>query len=450
MTRPDPAAVLAACEAVPRYTSYPTAPHFKAGEGERLMDVMLDSIGGPVSVYIHIPYCDRLCWFCGCHTKQTLKYAPVREYVGFLVQEIALLAKRLGRKPVLSRLHLGGGSPSLLELDDLKRIRAALEECFSFAVDAEVSIEIDPSDHGAGSLEGYRALGVTRASIGVQDFDPKVQAAINRPQSFESTRDVIAALRGSGVGSVNIDALYGLPLQTMDTLRDTIRKVIELSPDRVALFGYAHVPWVKKHQQMIRDEDLPGQLERFHQAETAEEMLLAAGYEKIGIDHFAKPGDELAAAARKGALRRNFQGYTTDDCSTLIGLGASSISGFDGGFVQNIVATGQYQACVSEGRLPASRGCERTLDDRMRGHMIERLMCDFSGSLPALEEKFGEAARPLAAEARLIAAMEKQGLCRMEGDRFTVPTEARAFTRIVASRFDAYLPDSMFRYSKAV
>lgn len=450
MRKPDPAQVLAACESVPRYTSYPTAPHFKPGEGERLMEALLAAIDGPVSAYIHIPYCDRLCWFCGCHTKHTLKYGPVTEYVDHLVRETGLLADKLGRKPLLERLHLGGGSPSLLRTEDLARIRAALAATFDIAGDAEISIEIDPSDHGAGSLDGFAALGVTRASIGVQDFAPQVQAAINRPQTFEATRDVIASLRSHGVESINIDALYGLPLQTMDTLRATIRQVIDLAPDRVALFGYAHVPWVKKHQQMIREEDLPGQVERFHQAEAAEEVLIDAGYAKIGIDHFALPGDGLARAAREGRLRRNFQGYTTDECATLIGLGGSSISAFEGGFVQNIVATGQYQACVAEGRLPASRGCERTLDDRIRGHVIERLMCDFALDLGDLERRFGVSARTVVLEARKISAMETQGLCALDGDVFRIPEAARAFTRIVASRFDAYLPDSMFRYSRAV
>lgn len=452
MTKIDPAAILARHEAAPRYTSYPTAPHFVAGRGEEILSDLLGGVGtdGPLSIYAHIPFCDRLCWFCGCHTKHTNRYAPVAAYVDHLVAELDLLKARLPRRPSLSRLHLGGGSPSLLHHDDLARIRVALVDAFAIAGGAEISIEIDPSDQNANTLAGYRTLGVTRASIGVQDFDPAVQAAINRPQSFEETRDVIRALRSIGVASVNIDALYGLPLQTTDTIASTIEKVLELAPDRVALFGYAHVPWVKKHQQLIAANALPNPLQRFEQAQKAETMLVGAGYVRIGIDHFALPGDELAQAAGAGHLKRNFQGYTTDQCARLVGIGASAIHAYEGGFVQNIVATGQYQATVAEGRLPAARGCRRSLDDRIRGHVIERLMCDFSFSEDDLLDRFGIAADAVIAEARAHASQDRDGLCAMSEGRFHVPPEARAFTRIVASRFDAYLQQSQFRYSRAV
>ena len=452
MKKIDAAAILARHEAVPRYTSYPTAPHFEAGLGEEILHKLLDGVGvdGPVSLYAHIPYCDRLCWFCGCHTKHTNRYAPVAAYVDHLVAELALLKTRLARRPDLARLHLGGGSPSLLRHDDLARIRTALDETFDISPGAEISIEIDPSDQNANTLAGYKALGVTRASIGVQDFDPAVQAAINRPQSFAETREVILALRSTGVSSVNIDALYGLPLQTSRTMAATVEQILELAPDRVALFGYAHVPWVKKHQQLIAANTLPNPLQRFEQAQEAEAMLLAAGYCKIGIDHFALPGDELAQAAREGRLRRNFQGYTTDQCARLIGIGASAIHACDDGFVQNIVATGQYQATVTQGRLPAARGCRRGLDDRIRGHVIERLMCDFSFSEADLRKRFGFAADAVLAEAREHAAQDRDGLCAIKDGRFFIPPEAQAFARIAASRFDAYLRDSQFRYSRAV
>jgi oxygen-independent coproporphyrinogen-3 oxidase len=450
---PDPAYILEKYpKPVPRYTSYPAAPHFREGQGKPLMKQLLAGLDTktPVSVYAHIPFCDKLCWFCGCHTRHTLKHAPIEAYIGSLEQEIALIGERTGHRTPVAQLHLGGGSPSLLTPQDCTRIRQALETAFTFGHDSEISVEIDPSDVTPDTLKAMQIIGLTRASIGVQDFDETVQRAINRPQSFELTRDVAAALRDAGIGSLNIDALYGLPLQTRDRLAKTIEKVISISPDRVALFGYAHVPWMKKHQQMIREDDLPGALERFEQAEMAAAMLCEAGYERIGIDHFAKPEDPLAVAARHGRLHRNFQGYVTDACETLIGLGASSIGRFSGGYIQNIVATGQYQTAVANAHLPAAKGLALTDDDHVRGWMIERLMCDFEIRFDQLEARFGGAAAGYGDEALAIAAAETDGLCEADMDGFRIPEEARAFTRIVAARFDAYLNASGARYSRAV
>ena len=438
--------------AVPRYTSYPTAPHFQANAGADLASRMIAGLDSqtPVSVYAHIPFCDKLCWFCGCHTRHTTKHAPIEAYIGSLQQEIALLAKHAPARPPLGQLHLGGGSPSLLTGKDCDRLRGSLELAFDFTPASEISVEIDPSDVTPDTVRAMKIIGLTRASIGVQDFDETVQRAINRPQSFELTRDVSAALRDAGITSLNIDALYGLPLQTRARVAATIEKVISIAPDRIALFGYAHVPWMKKHQQMIREEDLPGGLERFEQAELAAAMLVDAGYERIGIDHFARPGDKLAIAARNGTLRRNFQGYVTDQCDTLIGLGASSIGRFEGGYIQNIVPTGQYQTAVANGMLPAAKGFSLTRDDRIRAWMIERLMCDFRIGFDGLKQAFGNAALPYISEARDIAAADTDGLCTSDTDGFIIPSDARAFTRIVAARFDAYMNQSEARYSRAV
>lgn len=438
--------------AVPRYTSYPTAPHFEAGMGVPMHAALLASLNAndPVSIYIHIPFCDRLCWFCGCNTKHTLKYDPVERYVDALIIEIAALGDELDFRPVADQVHFGGGSPSILNAADMQRIGDALRTTFRFTSQTEISVEIDPSDVTDDTLTGLAKLGVTRASVGVQDFDPLVQQAINRPQTFEQTRDVIWAMRQTGVGSVNIDALYGLPLQTRARLMRTIDQVVELEPDRIALFGYAHVPWVKKHQKMIKEDQLPDLSERFEQAWLAGERLNEAGYDSIGIDHFAKPEDRLASAARTGHLRRNFQGYTTDQCSALIPLGASSIGAFDGGYVQNIVATGQYQDALKTGASVASKGYRMTADDRIRAHMIERLMCDFRISFDDLEERFGPEAETYINDACAIADEDDHGLCGVDVDGFFMAGDARAFTRIVASRFDAHLNRSDFRYSKAV
>lgn len=445
--------ILANCSiAVPRYTSYPTAPHFDANLGEIMIAELLGSIkpNQPISLYIHIPYCDRLCWFCGCHTKHTLKYEPVADYLKSLHQEISLIHDRLGFKPKLARLHLGGGSPSMVRSDDFNNLRAQLDTAFAIDKSTEISVEIDPSDVTEDTLIGLKALGLTRASIGVQDFDPKVQKAINRIQTFETTRDVVIALRDMGVQSLNIDALYGLPLQDESKVIQTIHQVISLKPDRVALFGYAHIPWLKKHQQMIRDADLPGALARFTQAKAASDLLTSEGYQTVGIDHFAKPQDDLAIAAGTGNLHRNFQGYTTDHYSTLLGLGASSISSFDGGFVQNIVPTGQYRETVAKGEIPAARGLKLTKDDRIRAFIIERLMCDFKFSFSELKKNFPKRAQLYIEEAHHIADTDDQGLCSVSDEKFEIAPAAIPFARIVASKFDAYLNNSGARYSKAV
>lgn len=437
---------------VPRYTSYPTAPHFNEALAHVAYGELLDSISPDkrISLYLHIPFCDRLCWFCGCNTKHTLKYEPVARYVGHILSEMAQVRARLGFAAPLEHIHFGGGSPSYLRREDLERLGATLRDCFVIDEATEISLEIDPSDVSEETLQGFHSLGVTRVSVGVQDFDEAVQKAINRPQTFEQTRDVIEAMRGAGVASVNVDALYGLPLQTAERLEDTIRKVISLEPDRIALFGYAHVPWMKKHQKLIRDEDLPGTVDRFRQAQLAENLLWEAGYLKIGIDHFARPGDSMAVALEAGALRRNFQGYTTDVCDVLLGLGGSSISKYPGGYVQNLVATARYEDAIAAGDPPCGKGLRLSRDDQIRAYIIEELMCRFELSFDALRARFGAVADDYIAEAKLIADHDADGLCSVGKDRFQITCFGRTFARVVAAKFDAYFGKSNVRYSKAV
>lgn len=438
--------------AVPRYTSYPTAPQFKPDMGPKLADEMFAGLNAneAISVYIHIPFCDRLCWFCGCNTKHTQRYQPISIYMDHLIEEIGLLKERMPHGQPISQLHLGGGSPSLLSRQDMARLRKALEAVFSFDDKTEVSVEIDPSDSNDEMFAGLVELGITRASIGVQDFHADVQKAINRPQTFEDTRTVVERLRTLGIGSINVDALYGLPLQTEARLLTTLEQCISMGPDRLALFGYAHVPWLKKHQQMIKQDDLASPSERFEHASKGSKLLTSAGYAAIGIDHFAKPSDTMAQAAHRGQLRRNFQGYTTDNANTMLGIGASSIGYFEGGYIQNLVATGQYQASIGNGELSANKGYRLTNDDRMRGYFIERLMCDLQVETSQLTQKFGNVCAPLIAEAAAAARDDDLGLCTFEDGRFSVPEEARAFTRIVASWFDAHFAPAKQKFSQAV
>ncbi len=437
---------------VPRYTSYPTAPHFhgRIGEGQyRSWLKRLDRDAG-VSVYAHIPYCDRLCWFCGCHTKQTKRYDPVAIYIGVLQKEIELLREAVGFAPLLRQLHLGGGSPSMLRDADLERLRATFDQNFRFSPDAQVSLELDPSDKTAEEFASLARFGITRASIGVQDFDERVQRAINRPQSYAQTAGAVEALRNLGVSSINIDALYGLPYQSQKTIEQTIKQVIALEPDRIALFGYAHVPWMKKHQNLIPNEALPDTGERLAQAKIASDLLTANGYVSIGIDHFARPGDGLAVAAAQGRLRRNFQGYTDDHCATLLGLGASSIGKLAEGYFQNEVATARYMRSVTEGVLPVVRGIALTAEDRLYGDAIEQIMCNFQFSVAALRMRHGILVERL--ERRILDVIEEDrlGLSEFDGDVFKVSKSAKAYTRIVASWFDARLNANAARYSAAV
>lgn len=350
------------------------------------------------------------------------------------------------RAPV-SAIHWGGGSPTMLRPGDLLALKAALGAAFALTPDCALGLEIDPNDMDDEKLDALAAAGLTRASLGIQDFDARVQRAINREQSFSTTARVVEGLRARGVGSVNFDLLYGLPHQTEESLVSTVDRALSLRPDRVALFGYAHVPWFKKHQTMIDEAALPGTAARVAQADAAMARMLAAGYRPVGIDHFALPGDGLAGAARDGRLRRNFQGYTDEPHETLIGLGPSAVSRYREGFAQAAVATGEYRRLVDKECLPAVRGIALSLDDHARGWVIERLMCDFGFSVSRLSALFGAAADPILRDAAL-AGQSVPGFVR-EGDRFAITREPRLLARIVAARFDAYARQGTARHSCA-
>lgn len=435
---------------VPRYTSYPTSPHFHAGIGPDTYTGWLRALGGEdsLSLYLHIPYCDRLCWFCACHTKQTRQYAPVKAYLEALEAEIRTVGSLVSDQAKVTAIHLGGGSPTLLESEDLLRLKEVIAASFSLSDTVEISVEMDPNDMDDVRYDALAAIGMTRASLGVQDFEPRVQQAINRIQTFEQTASVVEAVRARGVHSVNCDIVYGLPHQTLGSLEETVADIISLAPDRVALFGYAHVPWMKKHQTMIDETSLPDQDMRFALMTRASQMLVDAGYQAIGIDHFAKAGDTLANAARAGRLRRNFQGYTDDQATTIVGLGASSIGSFRQGYVQNIPATGQYEKQVLAGGLAAIRGVELDADDRMRRWVIERIMCEFGFSLDELMRTYGAPAIAVVVEAQSLAAADEFLVIR--DNRFEILPPARPFARSIAAKFDAYIAGGAGRHSMAV
>ncbi|MCR4269063.1 oxygen-independent coproporphyrinogen III oxidase [Nitratireductor sp. ZSWI3] len=439
-------------EAVPRYTSYPTAPHFHAGITGEIFENWLAALpeGEEISLYVHVPFCDRLCWFCACHTKMTHRYEPVSVFLDALLCEIATVGALVGGWTRVKALHFGGGSPTILKPQDVIRLGAALRSAFEFVADAEISVELDPNDMDDARFDAFAAIGMTRASLGVQDFDPRVQQAINREQTFEQTRAVVDGVRARGVRSVNLDLLYGLPHQTVETVGETIRQALTLAPDRIALFGYAHVPWFKKHQTMIDEAVLPGPGQRFAQQQEAARIVREAGYQPIGIDHFARPDDPLALAARAGRLYRNFQGYTEDACKTLIGLGPSSVSRLSQGYAQNNPAIGQYERLVGAGGLATVRGIAFSDEDRARAWVIERLMCDFTFSAEEAVRLFGDRGRQIVEEARdCVFHDETAGLIETAG-AFVVREEARPLVRSTAARFDQYLKRGGARHSAAV
>jgi oxygen-independent coproporphyrinogen-3 oxidase len=437
---------------VPRYTSYPTAPHFSAEIGNLTYREWLRALppNARLSLYVHIPFCDTLCWFCGCHTRMVKKYAPLAAYLDHLEKEIAAVGALVPSSTRVTHIHWGGGSPTILSPEDIIRLNAATHAAFQVARTADFAVEIDPRGLDPARLDALAEAGLTRASIGVQDFNPDVQKAINRFQSFEETRAAVEGLRLRGIGSLNIDLLYGLPHQRATTMLASLDAVLSLRPDRIALFGYAHVPWMKKHQEMIPEEALPAMPERAESAERASERLMIAGYRRIGIDHFALPRDSLAVAAENGTLRRNFQGYTTDDSDCLIGLGASAIGQFPQGFVQNVAGGQAYERRVASSGLAVARGFATSAEDRLRSDAIESLMCQLTLDLSALRARHGDLVTVLEPEiAALFASDEAEFVERMTAG-FRVTEAGRPFLRLIAARFDAYLPRGTGRHSSAM
>ena len=437
---------------VPRYTSYPTAPHFHAGVGESMYRSWLGVIepGTPISLYLHIPFCDTLCWFCGCHTTVVNTYSPVSGYLDLLNREIAMVAAALPAGVRVTHMHWGGGSPTMLSPSDIARLGATLKERFSIAANAEFAVEIDPRGFTAEIADALAAAGLTRASIGVQDCDIDVQRAINRIQSKQETAHAVALLRERGIRNLNIDLIYGLPHQTAAGLAETIEFACSLEPDRFAVFGYAHVPSFKKHQNLIPISTLPDRDARFAQALEAQALLVRNGYVPIGLDHFAKPDDPMAVAQREGRLARNFQGYTTDNAPVLIGLGASSIGSLPQGYVQNISDVPSYRAAVESGHLPIARGIALSAEDRLRRYVIERLMCDLSVDLEDVCERFDVPANTFSDAKQHLTQLEHENVIAVRENRIVVKPQWRVLTRLVCAAFDTYLEQNTARHAVAV
>ncbi len=438
--------------AVPRYTSYPTAPHFRPGFPAATYAGWLEALdpAEPVSLYLHVPFCRQMCWYCGCNMKLAARYGPLADYVDALLAEIELVAARLPRRMQVAHLHWGGGTPTALSPEDLARVMDRVEARFEIGPRAELAIESDPRTLSDAMIATIGRLGFTRASFGVQEFDPAVQAAINRIQPPEMVARTVEGLRRAGVAGINFDLIYGLPHQTVGTLLRTIELCRAMEPDRIALFGYAHVPWMAKNQRMIPEAALPDGPARAAQAAAAAAALTGAGYQAIGLDHFAKPGDELAVAARAGRLHRNFQGYTTDSAATMIGLGATSIGQTPQGYVQNISETGAWARAIAEGLLPVAKGLAFEGDDLLRRAVIERIMCDGEVDLAAAGARQGFGPDWWEGERPALDAMAADGLLERNGARIVLTRAGLGLSRVVAAVFDVYLARSEARHSVAV
>lgn len=437
---PSPALVALAGRPVPRYTSYPTAPHFHAGIDQATYRRWLGELSpcASLSLYLHVPFCAAMCAYCGCHTKVVKRDRPIAQYRDRLMREIHLVAAATAARRI-THLHWGGGTPSMLGSEGLAAAVERLSLCFDLQPGLDHAIELDPR-HVSPTLAGdLRRIGVTRVSLGVQDLNPHVQAAIGRIQPIETVAAAVAALRQAGIRDISFDLMYGLPGQTSADVEATVAAALALRPSRVALFGYAHVPWLKRHQRLIDEAALPGPADRLGQEAAARAGLLAAGYAAIGLDHFALPDDAMAVAARAGRLRRNFQGYTTDRADALIGLGASAIGQLPQGFVQNAPDLAGYGRAIDIRDFATVRGLRLTADDRLRGAVIEQLMCDLAADLDQAADRLGADPAPLRDNAAALAPLARHGMVAFDGRRVSVPEAGRPYLRLVAATFDSHL-----------
>ena len=424
---------------VPRYTSYPPANHFSKDVGPDDAKSWMQAIpeGALVSLYLHIPYCRRLCWFCACRTQGTASARPLLHYLDVLKAELKMVAETIPQSVQLSHIHLGGGTPTLLEPEMIDELAAELRAFRPLARGAQVSVEIDPTEVDRARIDALVRLGMTRASIGVQDFNPAIQETIGRIQSYADTRDVVEMLRAAGVTSLNMDILYGLPHQTTERIAESVQRVLSLAPDRVALFGYAHVPWMAKRQALIPADALPSNEDRLKLFETAQQLFAWDGYRQIGIDHFARPEDSLRIAQESGTMRRNFQGYTEDSAPYLIGVGASAISQYPQGYAHNAPATAKHQVAIEAGRFSTAQGHKLTREDTIRGAMIEALMCDFEVDLERLGQALGVPAKELHTRLKPIAMAFAQ-VVKLTSTRFVIRPEGHPLARVIAKGLDPY------------
>ena len=431
----DKEKILAYDRPVPRYTSYPTAPHFQSVSQKNALN-WLTSIPEKedISLYIHIPFCEQMCWYCGCHTKVTKRYEPIERYLTYVLAEITLKANMVGKRLSVSHIHFGGGSPGILHPQDFEELIEHLSHYFDISADAEIAIELDPRGVDEQKIKTYAKNGVNRVSLGVQDFNDTVLSAVNRKQPFDINERVVSMLRDNDINHISFDLMYGLPYQTTSTIEETMARAISLNPDRISFFGYAHVPWVKKHMRLMPEDHLPNKAERYDLFHAGAKTLKRAGYTSIGIDHFVKPGDNMAESYKTQTLRRNFQGYTTDTASTMIGFGASAISHFKQGYQQNSPDMPVYRTALEHTELPIKKQYILSADDEIRRDIIGKIMCYGHVDLKTYEEDFS-------CELERLHQYQYDGFIHIEDDVLHILKEHAMTARLIAASFDAYLPE---------
>lgn len=428
----------------PRYTSYPTAPSWSEEVDDQVYQQKLalaaaDS-DSPLSLYFHLPFCREMCRYCGCSVVVTQRPERIDHYLTYVTREMELVAQCLGGKRRVDQLHLGGGTPTSLDERQLTRLWESVKENFEVDPAADLALEADPRVTRGEQLARLAEFGFTRLSLGVQDFDPEVQQAIGRIQSREQTEALFLDARRLGFRTINFDLVYGLPKQRKERFAETLEQVIEMGPDRLAVFSYAHVPWMRPHQRAIDESWLPDPVSKLRLFEMVRNQLLAAGYVQIGMDHFALPDDELARARLAHRLHRNFQGYTTRPTGDTLAFGITSISDLQGTYVQNVKKTGDYYARLDEGRLAVDRGCVSSNEDRLRRAAIHGIMCNFSVDLDEIAEKHGFRRGIFAPELKRLDWAEECGLIVRSGARVELTARGQLFVRNVAMVFDTYLP----------
>lgn len=432
----------------PRYTSYPTAPHFRETFGsedfrQELLRTAHEASPRPLSLYLHIPFCDTVCYYCACNKLVTPDRSRAEHYLQSLLREVALMGALFGRERPVLQLHLGGGTPTYLNSEQLGRLQGALREHFCLMEDdsGEYGIEVDPREMPVGAIEALRRLGFNRISLGVQDLNEAVQKAVNRVQPLELNQRVVDEARRAGFHSVNLDLIYGLPLQSERSFQHTLETVVRtLDPDRLAVFNYAHLPQYFMPQRRVNPEQLPSAEEKLRILEATIRFLTESGYVYVGMDHFAKPGNELAVAQRQGRLHRNFQGYTTHGDCDLLGLGSSSISEIGHIYAQNLRDPAPYCARIDVGELAIFRGLTLSQDDLMRREIIMRLICDFQLDRTAIENRFNlNFASTFPREMGTVQHMLQEGLLQEEGAILRVSPGGRLLIRNICMAFDWYL-----------
>lgn len=429
----------------PRYTSYPTALelHDGFGDGEYRQHIAKSNAqGGPLSLYFHVPFCDTVCFYCACNKIVTKNRAHAEPYVANVCKEIAMQGDLFDRNRVVNQLHWGGGTPTFLNFQQMQQLMATTRAHFSLKDDdtGEYSIEVDPRETHADTIKQLRDLGFNRVSLGLQDFDPAVQQAVNRIQSEAQTFGVLEAARKEGFRSTNIDLIYGLPLQTVDTFANTLDKILAAEPDRFSIFNYAHMPNRFKTQRQINDTDMPSADVKLDILQMVGQRLTAAGYVYIGMDHFAKPDDELAIAQREGKLYRNFQGYSTHSDCDLIGFGITSIGRVGDAYSQNVKELDDYDRLISAGKLPVFKGVELDADDKLRSAVITQIICHFDLDFNTIEQRFGiDFGAYFASELAALAPMQSDGLLTLSPSGIQVLSAGRLLIRNICMVFDKYL-----------